>query len=148
MHIFSLALWVGEIEVPPFENQWASGIESKDLPPPLTSLPHLYYGVKLVAPVPLAVSYSSFHQVVMGSTRANFTLECNSCSSLLFHITGGTGKAKVGTNTWPPKPNWQKQGVRHTVALPFALKSILRQKKNYGSSNISPMQKYSLQKIL
>jgi hypothetical protein len=30
-----------------------------------------------------------------------------------------------------------KQGVCHTVALPFTLKSILRQKKNYGNSNIS-----------
>jgi hypothetical protein len=31
-----------------------------------------------------------------------------------------------------------KQGVCHTVALPFTFKSILRQKKNYGNSNISP----------
>jgi hypothetical protein len=31
-----------------------------------------------------------------------------------------------------------KQGVCHTVALPFTVKSILRQKKNYGNSNISP----------
>jgi len=31
-----------------------------------------------------------------------------------------------------------EQGVCHTVALPFTLKSILRQKKNYGNSNISP----------
>ncbi len=30
------------------------------------------------------------------------------------------------------------QGVYHTVALPFTLKSNLRQKKNYGNSNISP----------
>jgi hypothetical protein len=30
------------------------------------------------------------------------------------------------------------KGVHHTVALPFALKSILRQKKNYENSNISP----------
>jgi hypothetical protein len=30
-----------------------------------------------------------------------------------------------------------KQGVCHSVALPFALKSILRQKKNYEYSNIS-----------
>jgi hypothetical protein len=29
-------------------------------------------------------------------------------------------------------------GVRHTVALPFTLTSILKQKKNYGNSNISP----------
>jgi hypothetical protein len=35
-----------------------------------------------------------------------------------------------------------KQGsVCHTVALPFTLKSILRQKKkNYGNSNISPLK--------
>jgi hypothetical protein len=28
--------------------------------------------------------------------------------------------------------------VCHTMPLPFTLKSILRQKKNYGNSNISP----------
>jgi hypothetical protein len=46
------------------------------------------------------------------------------------------------------KPQVQK-GVCHTVALPFALKkkSILRQKKNYENSNISPCKKYNLQKI-
>ncbi len=31
-----------------------------------------------------------------------------------------------------------QQGVCHTVALPFTLKSILRKKKNYEKSNISP----------
>jgi hypothetical protein len=32
-----------------------------------------------------------------------------------------------------------QQGVCHTVALPFTLKSILRQEKTYyGNSNISP----------
>jgi hypothetical protein len=33
------------------------------------------------------------------------------------------------------------------VALPFTLKSILRQKKNYGNSNISPSKIYNLPKI-
>jgi hypothetical protein len=32
----------------------------------------------------------------------------------------------------------EKQGVCHTVALPFTLKSIARHKKNYGNSNILP----------
>jgi len=32
----------------------------------------------------------------------------------------------------------RKQGVCHTLAYPFTLKHILRQKKNYGNSNISP----------
>jgi hypothetical protein len=36
------------------------------------------------------------------------------------------------------KQNKTKQGVCHTVALPFTFKSILRQKKNYENSNISP----------
>jgi hypothetical protein len=36
-----------------------------------------------------------------------------------------------------PQANNQ-QGVCHTVALPFTLKSILRKKKNYGNSKISP----------
>ncbi len=31
-----------------------------------------------------------------------------------------------------------KQGVCHIVTLPFTLKGILRQKKNYENSNISP----------
>jgi hypothetical protein len=32
------------------------------------------------------------------------------------------------------------RGVSHTVALPSTFKSILRQKKNYENSNISPCQ--------
>jgi hypothetical protein len=32
---------------------------------------------------------------------------------------------------------FKNQGVCHTVALTFTLKSILRQKRNYGNSNIS-----------
>jgi hypothetical protein len=39
-----------------------------------------------------------------------------------------------------------KQGVGHIVALPFTLKSTLRQKKNYEISNISPCKKCILQK--
>jgi len=37
-----------------------------------------------------------------------------------------------------PENGVSKQGVCHTVTLPFTLKSIFRQKKNYGNSNISP----------
>jgi hypothetical protein len=36
--------------------------------------------------------------------------------------------------------NMINQGVYHTMALPFALKSILKQKKNYENSNISPCE--------
>ncbi len=41
-----------------------------------------------------------------------------------------------------------KQGVCHTVALPFTLKNILRQKKNDGNSNISPCKNMIFKKIL
>ncbi len=42
----------------------------------------------------------------------------------------------------------KQQGVCHTVALPFKLKSILRQKKNYGNSNNSPCKNIIFKKIL
>jgi hypothetical protein len=41
-----------------------------------------------------------------------------------------------------------QQGVCHTVALPFTLKSILKQKKNYGNSYISPCKNIIFIKIL
>ncbi len=39
-----------------------------------------------------------------------------------------------------------QQGVCHIVALPFTLKSILRQEKNYRNSNISPCKNIIFQK--
>jgi hypothetical protein len=42
--------------------------------------------------------------------------------------------------------NDDKQGVCHIIALPFTLKSILRQKKNDGNSNISPCKNIILNK--
>jgi hypothetical protein len=39
------------------------------------------------------------------------------------------------------------QGVCHTMALPFTLKNILRQKKNYGNSNISPCKNMMFKKF-
>jgi hypothetical protein len=41
-----------------------------------------------------------------------------------------------------------KGGVCDTGALPFTLKSILRQKKNYGNSNISPSKNIIFKKVL
>jgi hypothetical protein len=43
-------------------------------------------------------------------------------------------------------PKQTKQGVCHTVALPFTLKSTSRQKKNYENSNISPCTNISYKK--
>jgi hypothetical protein len=51
----------------------------------------------------------------------------------------------------PPTPGTalkRKQGVFHTVALPFTLKSILMQKKNSENSNISPCKNIIFKKIL
>jgi hypothetical protein len=41
-----------------------------------------------------------------------------------------------------------KQGVCHIVALPFTLKSILRQKEELWKLKYVTMKKYNLQKIL
>jgi hypothetical protein len=41
-----------------------------------------------------------------------------------------------------------KQGVCHRVALPLTLKNILRQKKNYENSNVSPWKNIIFKKIL
>jgi hypothetical protein len=41
-----------------------------------------------------------------------------------------------------------KQGVCHSVALPFTLQSILRQKMSDGNSNISPCKNIIFKKIL
>jgi hypothetical protein len=46
------------------------------------------------------------------------------------------------------EPYKKQQGVCHTVALPFTLKSILRQKKNDENSNISPRENIIFKKIL
>ncbi len=62
-------------------------------------------------------------------------------------------KKKKTNNTVLLQPRNQekrKQGVCHTVhtALPFVFKSILRQKKNYGDSNISPCKNIIFKTIL
>ncbi len=41
---------------------------------------------------------------------------------------------------------FKNKGFVTWVALPFTLTSILRQKKNYGNSNISPCKKYKSSK--
>ncbi len=61
---------------------------------------------------------------------------------------GKRGKKKPDTNMRgfvALRETW-KQGVCQTVALPFTLKSILRQKTNYGNSNISPCKNIILKK--
>jgi hypothetical protein len=54
------------------------------------------------------------------------------------------------TVSLPYTPNQlkNKQGVCHIVALLFTLKSILRQKTNYGNSNISPCKSIIFKKML
>ncbi len=43
-------------------------------------------------------------------------------------------------------PKNEKEWVCHTTALPFTLKNILMQNRNYENSNILPCKKYNLQK--
>jgi hypothetical protein len=43
--------------------------------------------------------------------------------------------------------NFIKQGVCHTMVLPFTLKGVLRQKQDYGNFKYFTMQQYNLPKI-
>jgi hypothetical protein len=52
------------------------------------------------------------------------------------------------TRTSLQKRCHNKQGVCQTVALPFTLKSILRQMKNYGHSNVSRCKNIIFKKII
>jgi hypothetical protein len=69
-------------------------------------------------------------------------LEEASCGVLVVVVVGPI----IGllSNYYYTTHNKIKQG--HTVALPFTLKSILMQKKNYGNSNISPCKNIIFQK--
>jgi hypothetical protein len=46
----------------------------------------------------------------------------------------------IDARVWEILTQQTKHGVYDTVAVPFALKSILRQKKNYENSHISPCE--------
>jgi hypothetical protein len=48
----------------------------------------------------------------------------------------------LNTISFLPYSSKANKGVCHTLALPFTLKRMLMQKKNYGNSNISPYKKY------
>ncbi len=70
----------------------------------------------------------------------------------LFIYFWGIPTTYPGLNIQRPKfqtLNMVQKGVCHTVALPFTLKSILRQKKNYGKKlkYISPCKNIILKKI-
>jgi hypothetical protein len=62
------------------------------------------------------------------------------------HIKTKNHKTKNDTKT--KIENRNKQGVCDIVALPFKLKSILREKKNYKTSIISPCKNIISRKIL
>ncbi len=57
-----------------------------------------------------------------------------SCSKGVHSDSGAQGTKKRAKD----EKDSVNEGVCDTVALPFTLERILRQKKNYGNSNISP----------
>jgi hypothetical protein len=68
----------------------------------------------------------------------------NNCMIIYFQFFKLHKFKNVGRHRWPsphtPSTPLPKQGVCCTMALPFTIiiKKILKQKKNYGNSNISP----------
>ncbi len=62
---------------------------------------------------------------------------------------GGSSLISIPPKKKTPKRLWNKGCVTRCVALPFTLKSILKQKKkNYGNSNISPCKNIIFRKTL
>ncbi len=79
--------------------------------------------------------YSHFHIHIRGFFFLNSVVQPN-----WYH------SQDVFSQGWLQMRYQSKQGVCHTVALPFTLKHILRQKKNYANSNISPSENTILKK--
>jgi hypothetical protein len=90
-----------------------------------------------------------------GYPQANICFEDVSKEVPIF----GSDDFIIEVNLLVPQPNKEevpnngctslsKQGVCHIVALPFTLKSILSQNKNYGNSNISPSKNIIFKEIL
>jgi hypothetical protein len=66
-----------------------------------------------------------------------------SCSKGVHSDSGAQGTKKRAKD----EKDSVNEGVCDTVALPFTLERILRQKKNYGNSNISPSKNIIFKKI-
>jgi hypothetical protein len=89
-------------------------------------------------PAPLNQRNTTSHDITWNYRNLSFLL---SSSSSRHYKPCTPPKSAHQCNVLPTSDQQQQQqqpGVCHTVALPFTLNSILRQKKNYGNSNISP----------
>jgi hypothetical protein len=83
------------------------------------------------------------HDITWNYRNLSFFL---SSSSSRYYTPCTPPKSAHQRKVLPTSDQQQQQGVCHTVASPFTLNSILRQKKNYGNFT---MQKYiNLQKVL
>ncbi len=111
--------------------------EPTEWPPGVIDLPHRTVHLNLFL-------WHTFTHNTKSSHKIYKYLKFISPLSSLLHMDHGDilwnegGYGSQGTSN--------NKGVCHTVALPFTLKSILRQKKNDGNSNISPSKNYNLQK--
>ncbi len=91
-------------------------------------------------------NHSKFYNFFPCGPNINGTKKC---VSKLIKVFSTVSKAYQKTSRFGMVKAWSQtktRGVSHTMALPFTLKSILRQKKNYGNSNISPCQNIILKK--
>ncbi len=93
-------------------------------------------------------NHSKFYNFFPCGPNINGTKKC---VSKLIKVFSTVSKAYQKTSRFGMVKAWSQtktRGVSHTMALPFTLKSILRQKKNYGNSNISPCQNIIFKKIV
>jgi hypothetical protein len=110
----------------------------------------LYY-LKLYIRIHNRKHHNTFYFILK---RFHLSIKTTIISHQLFHILSfflyiyfknSLRTLKISKSIQTPHKTWTRD-VCHTVNLPLILKSILRQKKNYGNSNISPCKKYNLQK--
>jgi hypothetical protein len=110
----------------------------------------------VMAPSPFEILYTRCEDLWNTFERFQIPfLSLVQCRVFLFvHFSQSQGHGKHVTWGWlKSKGRWhfssrETRGASHTVVLPFTLKTIGRQKKNYEHSNISPCKNYNLQKNL
>ncbi len=71
------------------------------------------------------------------TTQDMFCDTYSSPAEIQINIQIQTAEPRCKTSWVKAPPSSTRGCVSHTMALPFTIKSILRQKKNYGNSNIS-----------
>jgi hypothetical protein len=99
---------------------------------------------------PLSLTYFQTQHKIQPQKPATKSISTSSSYLLFLHfctwIMGTFYEMIWNEGGYGSQGTSNNKGVCHTAALPFTLKSILRQKKNDGNSNTPPSKNIHLQK--